>query len=109
MKSGQFIASILLLGFAAAASAAPPIAYERDVPVALAKDAKITEEAACKAALARIGGGEVVSLELEREHGTLIYSIDVKTPGKAGVDEVEVNATDGSVIGVEHETDGDEK
>jgi len=109
MNMRKFIAGSALLAFAAAVVPAPPPTYERDVPDALAKDAKVSEEAACKAALVRIGGGEVVSLELEREHGTLIYSIDIKTADKPGVDEVEVNAIDGSVIGVEHESGGDEK
>jgi uncharacterized membrane protein YkoI len=108
MKTHRLIASAMMFAFAATAvsSAPPPAAYERDVPAALAKDAQVSEEAACKAALARVGGGKVVSLELEREHGNLIYSVDVKLAGRPGVEEVEVNAIDGSVIGVEHEADG---
>ena len=99
---------LLALAFALAAEAAPPAAYKRDVPAALAKDAKIAEDAACKIALSRVGNGKVVALELEREHGKLIYSIDVKVPDKDGVEEVEVNAIDGAVIAVDHESESDE-
>jgi uncharacterized membrane protein YkoI len=109
MKIRKVVVGTVLLALAAAAGAAPPATYERDVPDALAKDAKVSEESACTAALSRVGGGEVVSLELEREHGKLIYSVDVKLAGKPGVEEVEVNAIDGSVIGVEHEADRDGK
>lgn len=109
MKIRKIVAGTVLLALAAVAGAAPPVSYERDVPDALAKDVKVSEEAACKAAVARVGGGEVVSLELEREHGKLLYSVDVKLAGKPGVEEVEINAIDGNVIGVEHEADDDEK
>lgn len=79
-------------------------AYKRDVPARLAHEAKIPEDSAVAVARARIPAGTVSSLELEREHGKLMYSMDVKVPGKPGIEEVNVNAIDGSVIAVEHES-----
>jgi uncharacterized membrane protein YkoI len=70
---------------------------------ALQKEAKISEATARATALATIPNGTVKSSELEREHGKLIYSIDITVPGKTGIEEVNVNAIDGSVIGHEHE------
>jgi hypothetical protein len=47
----------------------------------------------------------VQSEELERENGRLIYSFDMKTDGKSGIDEVNVNALNGAIVGkVGHES-----
>jgi len=51
----------------------------------------------------------VKSEELEREHGKLIYSYDITVPGKTGIDEVNVNAIDGTVVAKQHETPKSEK
>ena len=74
-----------------------------DIPPALAKEAKITLDSARTIALARVPNASIASQELEREHGKLIYSFDMKVVGKAGIEEVNVNAIDGTVIGVSHE------
>jgi len=39
----------------------------------------------------------------------LIYSYDITVPGKTGIDEVNVNAIDGSVVAKQHETPKSEK
>ncbi len=102
-------------GFAATAPQAPaatPTPAQADtqtppksnVPAALAKQAKITLDAARATALAQVPGGVVKSEELEREHGKLIYSFDVLVPGKSGVEEVNVNAIDGKVVNKKHES-----
>ena len=75
----------------------------------LQKEAKISEEAARATALKEVPNGTVKSSELEREHGKLIYSIDVTVPGKTGIEEVNVNAIDGSVVAKEHESPKSEK
>lgn len=77
--------------------------YKRDVPAKLAREAKVPEDSAVAVARAKVPNGTVSSLELEREHGKLMYSMDVKVPGKSGIEEVNVNAIDGSLIAVEHE------
>jgi uncharacterized membrane protein YkoI len=78
-------------------------AYTREVPDSLRSLTKISEDSARAVALAHARGGTVQSLELEREHGKLIWSFDIKIPGKPGITEVNVNALDGTLVGVEHE------
>jgi uncharacterized membrane protein YkoI len=68
---------------------------------ALAKEAKIALEQARATALKR-APGKVESSELEREHGKLVYSFDIRT-GK-DITEVQVSAIDGKIVSVEHET-----
>ena len=76
---------------------------------ALQKEAKISEETARATALKEVPNGTVKSSELEREKGKLIYSFDITIPGKTGIEEVNVNAIDGSVVAREHETPKMEK
>jgi len=76
---------------------------------ALQKEAKITEAAARATALQQVPNGAVKSSELERENGKLIYSYDITVPGKTGIDEVNVNAIDGTVVAKSHETPKSEK
>jgi uncharacterized membrane protein YkoI len=80
-----------------------------DIPADLAKEAKISLDTARATALAKVPHGMVRSEELEREHGKLIYSFDIAVPGKSGIQEVNVNAIDGKVLGVHHETTKDER
>jgi uncharacterized membrane protein YkoI len=68
----------------------------------LAKQAKITKEQAQEIALKR-APGTVESGELEREHGKLVYSFDIRNAGGT-IDEVQVSAITGKVVRVEHET-----
>jgi uncharacterized membrane protein YkoI len=67
----------------------------------LAKQAKITKERAQEVALKR-APGTVESGELEREHGKLVYSFDIRN-AKGTIDEVQVSAITGKVVRVEHE------
>ncbi len=70
--------------------------------------AKITDQAARTAALARVPGGRVIGAELEEEDGLLIYSYDIAVEGQEGVQEVHVDAVTGKVVSVEHEEEGEE-
>jgi uncharacterized membrane protein YkoI len=45
----------------------------------------------------------ITEAELEEEDGRLIYSFEIKVAGKAGEDEVEVDARTGEVVKQEHE------
>jgi uncharacterized membrane protein YkoI len=76
---------------------------------ALRKEAKISEATARATALAQVSNGTIKSSELERENGKLIYSFDITVPGKTGIEEVNVNAIDGTVVGHEHESPKAEK
>ena len=71
---------------------------------ALAAEAKVDMKTARATALAKVPGGKIQSEELERENGKLIYSFDIRVKGKSGIDEVNVDAMDGSVVGVSHES-----
>ena len=77
-------------------------------------DAKVTEEetglfaqaaisadSAMAIAKARVPG-RVTEAELEREDNALIYSFDIKVPGKSGTTEVHVDARTGAILKVEN-------
>jgi len=68
----------------------------------LAAKAKITKEQAEATALKR-APGTVESSELEREHGRLVYSFDIRN-SRGTIDEVQVSAITGKVVRVEHES-----
>jgi uncharacterized membrane protein YkoI len=93
----------------AATTAAAKPTYKRDLPAKLVKEAKITEVVAAEAALKAVPGGLILAMELEKEDGKFIYSYDVKTPGKSGIDEVHIDAMTGAVVNNVHETPADEK
>jgi uncharacterized membrane protein YkoI len=48
-------------------------------------------------------------VELEDEGGRLIYSYEIKVPGRSGIEEVNVNAKTGAVVNTEHETPASER
>lgn len=68
---------------------------------ALAREAQITMEQARATALTR-AAGTVEAGELEREHGRLVYSFDIRN-AKGTIDEVQVSAISGKIVRVEHE------
>jgi uncharacterized membrane protein YkoI len=96
------VLSIVQVGGLAAQQPAAP-AYKRDVPAELLSQTKISEDSARAVALARVPGSAVKLLELEREHGLLIWSFDLAVAGKRGIEEVEVDALTGKIVSVEHE------
>ena len=67
----------------------------------LASQAKITREQAEATALKR-RPGKVEDGELEREHGRLVYSFDIRN-ARGTIDEVQVSAITGKVVRIEHE------
>jgi uncharacterized membrane protein YkoI len=84
-------------------------AKKAETQASLQKEAKISEATARATALKEVPNGTVKSSELEREGGKLIYSYDITVPGKTGIDEVNVNAIDGTVVAKQHETPKAEK
>lgn len=66
--------------------------------------AKISSRSARAIASAKVPHGKIKSQELEREHGRLIYSFDFTVPGKSGIEEVHVDAMNGKVLAIEHES-----
>lgn len=85
------------------------VAKKAESQAALQREAKVSEATARATALAQVPNGTVKAEELEREHGKLIYSYDISVPGKTGIEEIAVNAIDGSVVAHEHETPKMEK
>jgi uncharacterized membrane protein YkoI len=75
----------------------------------LQKEAKMTMADARALAQRTVPKATIQTGEIEREGGKLIYSFDMKTPGKAGIDEVNIDAMTGKLIGNQHETPKDEK
>jgi uncharacterized membrane protein YkoI len=108
MTSTAFVAALAAVVLAAPMARAQA-AYKRDIPDSLAKHAKIGEAEAAAVAQRRIPKGTIQAVELEREKGKLIYSYELKTEGKSGIDEVNVDAVTGKVVGVSHESPAAEK
>ncbi len=42
------------------------------------------------------------SAELEAEHGCLVYSFDIEVAGKTGVQEVQIDAGNGTILSNKH-------
>ena len=99
--------AVILIGALAAVPAVAHSATSHSTQAELQKEAKISKEQATKIALAKVPDGKVVSEELEREHGKLIYSFDIKTKSP-GVTEVNVDALNGKIVAVHHETPASE-
>jgi len=105
----RWIVSRSLCACVAGSSARAQATYKRQIPDSLVKAAKITEAAAAETAQKRVPKATIASVELERENGRLIYSYDMTTKGKSGVDEVNVDAVTGKIISVAHESPVTEK
>ena len=75
-------------------------------PSALLGLAKIAQDTAQKAALARIKAPSTLAAhgELELEQGCLVYSFDMRISGKRGVEEIMVDAGTGKILSHKHES-----
>ena len=104
-SSLALIACLVLIAGAALASTTPrtqPQNGETQEQEQLAKEARITKEAAQETALKR-APGTVESAELEREHKKLVWSFDIRNP-KGTITEVQVSAITGKIVRVENES-----
>jgi hypothetical protein len=75
----------------------------------LLKQARVTKHQAKKIALARVKGGAIKCVELEKENGLLIWSVDIAQPPKKDLIDVWVDATTGKIAAIEIETPITEK
>lgn len=60
--------------------------------------AKVPYDRAEITALELVPGGSVVTGELAREHGRLVWLFDVSVPGSRNVREIQVDARTGAVV-----------
>lgn len=74
----------------------------------LMAQAKVTEQQARDTALTAAPGGSIASSELEREHGKLVWSFDIKTAGSKDITEIQVDAIDGKIVSNENESPADQ-
>jgi uncharacterized membrane protein YkoI len=110
MKSSRFAIALLLAAAATALAAKTPCSIHPKKDATneeLAAMAKVTQADAQEKALASLkdrSKATVKAAELEAEHGCLVYSFDVEAAGKAGVQEVQVDAGNGKVLSSKHES-----
>jgi uncharacterized membrane protein YkoI len=90
MKTLTAAIAMSIVAFAAIAAPKPKITMTQARAIALKK-----------------APGTVKSAELETEHGKLIYSFDIAT-SKTGITEVNVDAMNGKIVAVEHESSAKE-
>ncbi|WP_427914101.1 PepSY domain-containing protein [Ramlibacter sp. MMS24-I3-19] len=74
----------------------------------LQAQAKISQEQATATALSRVPNGKVQSVELEREHGKLVWSFDIAQEGRSGVSEIQVDARNGKIVSQKQESASEE-
>jgi hypothetical protein len=101
------LAALLLASFGAHAANLPCSVHPKKglADAQLAALAKISQADAESAALKAVNNGQasVASGELEAEGGCLIYSFDIKVPGKKSITEVTVDAGTGKVLSQKRE------
>ena len=105
----SYIGAALIASAVAMHAASAQASYKKELPDSLAKAAKVTEAVAAATAQKRLPKATIAGVELERENGKLQYSYDMKTAGKSGIDEVNVDAVTGKILNVSHETPVTEK
>ncbi len=71
-------------------------------------EAKVSQADAQATAMAQAPNGTVRESELEKEHGKLIWSFDIATPGTTDITEVNIDALTGKVASIEKEKAEDE-
>jgi uncharacterized membrane protein YkoI len=84
------------------------LATSQETQNQLQAEAKVTQAAAEKTALAKVPNGKIKSGELEREHGKLVWSFDISMPRSRNITEVQVDAKTGKIVVVEIETPKDQ-
>ena len=98
-----------IIASALAASWIPLNLWAQQSQTDLLKQARVTKHQAKKIALARVKRGAIKCVELEKENGVLIWSVDIAQPPKKDLTDVWVDATTGKITAVEVETPITEK
>jgi len=98
-----FLGLVLGLGAASGLAAQGTAITVKEEKRGLLKLAKVAPADAITSAQARFPNATMKSGEIEREKGKLIYSFELQQPGVTGIEEVNIDANTGAVIGTEHE------
>ena len=70
----------------------------------LKAEAKISKKTAIQIVLAKVPQGKVKEAELEKEHGRLVWSMDIAVPNTEDILEVQVDAKSADVVAIEIES-----
>ena len=98
-----------VIALALATSWTPFNSWAQQSETELLKQARITKHQAKKIALARVRHGAIKCVELQKENGVLIWSVDIAQPPQKNLTDVWVDATTGKISAVEVETPITEK
>jgi hypothetical protein len=98
-----------VITLALATSWTPCNLWAQQTEAELLKQARVTKHDAKRIALAKVKRGTIKCVELEKENGVLIWSIDIAQPPKKNITDVWVDATTGKITVVEIETPIDEQ
>ncbi len=98
-----------VIALALATSWTPFNLWAQQSETELLKQARVTKHQAKKIALARVKRGAIKCVELEKENGVLIWSVDIAQPPKKDLTDVWIDATTGKITAVEVETPITEK
>lgn len=99
---------IFAIVIAASGLASLSVAAAPSGQASLASQAKVSRADAQRTALGRVPAGIVKSVELEREHGALVWSFDIAVPGSKDIHEIQVDARSGAIVSTEIETPKDQ-
>ena len=98
-----------IIALALATSWTPINSWAQQSEMELLKQARVTKHQAKKIALTRVRHGAIKCVELQKENGVLIWSVDIAQPPKKDLTDVWVDATTGKITAVEVETPITEK
>lgn len=101
--AASLVLSSALAAGAVSAQSAPKAMPMKEATAGLLAQATVTPDSARTIALARVAKGRIAQQEIEMEKGKLLYSFDIKVPGRSGIEEVQIDAKSGEFIGREHE------
>ena len=93
-----------IIALALAVSCAPSNLWAEQRRAELLNQACVTKNQAKRVALARVKSGTIKCAKLEKENGVLIWSVDVRQPGKKDITDVWVDATTAKITAVNVET-----
>lgn len=102
---GSLIAALAITSVSSAATRCSIHPAKDATDPQLAKLAKISQADAEKRALARVKSpAKVVGSELQVEDGCLVWALIVKDTGKSGIQTLNVDAGNGKVLLIKHES-----